>query len=142
VASGVTDAGVVDPRSRRVSSAAVLVAVVYSVALLVAGFLVPVYSTDSASASGDATPGSDTLVGVNGLGSAAVLAIPLLVSLVVGVALRRPSRAAALPVAWALTGLLALFNLLAMLSIGVFILPVTLALVLACATCRRDPTLR
>ena len=38
--------------------------------------------------------------------------------------------------AWTITMLLALLNLLAMLSIGVFFLPITAALIVACATGR------
>jgi hypothetical protein len=45
-----------------------------------------------------------------------------------------------MPVAWTLTGLLAAFNLLAMLSIGVFILPITAALIVACGASRPPPT--
>jgi hypothetical protein len=41
--------------------------------------------------------------------------------------------------AWAVTAVLACLNLLAMLSIGVFVLPVTLALVVACGTHGRKP---
>jgi hypothetical protein len=38
-----------------------------------------------------------------------------------------------MPIAWTLTGILAGFTLLAMMSIGVLVLPVTVALVVACA---------
>jgi thiol:disulfide interchange protein len=114
-----------------------VVAVVYSAGLVVAGFLVPVYSTESVSSGGAVSEGTATLVAENGIGVVFVLGIPLLVTLLVGAALRDSSRRGMLPVAWTLTGLLAVFNLLAMLTIGVFVLPVTGALALACATCRR-----
>jgi hypothetical protein len=41
--------------------------------------------------------------------------------------------------AWTVTGLLACFSFLAMLSIGVFAIPVTLALVIACGTHGQNP---
>jgi hypothetical protein len=69
------------------------------------------------------------------MGVALVLAVPLLVTLAVGFALWQGSRRA-LPIAWTLTGLLAAGNLVAMLSVGVFVLPVTAALVIACARSR------
>jgi hypothetical protein len=119
-----------------VPAVALLVAAAHGVALVVAAFVAPVYGTDSSSSSGESSQGSDTLVGVNGLSAAAVLAVPLLVTLAVGCALwLRPHRWA-LPVAWTLTGLLAAGNLLAMLSVGIFVLPLTTALVLACARSR------
>lgn len=57
-------------------------------------------------------------------------------TLAVGLALWHGSRHGALPLAWAFTGLLGVLNLVAMLSIGVFVLPVTAALIVACATRR------
>jgi hypothetical protein len=127
------------PRLGRVGSATLLVAGVYGIALVVAGFVVPVYRSTSVSSSGDLADGSDTLVGVNGGGVVLVLGVPLLATVLVACALWSRSRRGALAIAWTLTGLLAAFNLLAMLTIGVFVLPVTAALVLACSTCRRRP---
>jgi len=131
----------VSPRigPRRITSAALLVAVTYSAALVMAGFLVPVYSTDSASSDGEVLVGSATLVADNGAGVIVVLAIPLLISAVVGALLFLLPRRGTLTTAWLLTGLLAAFNLLAMLSIGIFVVPVTAALVVACATSSRQP---
>ena len=120
----------------RAPAVALLAAAAYGVALIVAAFALPVYDSDSSSSSGGTSLGSDTLVGVNGLSAAAALAVPLLVTLAVGCALWLGSHRWALPVAWTLTGLLAAANLLAMLSVGVFVLPVTAALVLACARSR------
>ena len=125
-----------EARLRRVPAVALPVAAAYGVALVVAAFVLPVYASDSSSSSGETSRGSDTLVGVNGPGVALVLAVPLLVTLAVGFALWQRSRWA-LPITWSLTGLLAALNLLAMLSVGIFVLPVTAALVLACARSRR-----
>jgi hypothetical protein len=124
-----------ETRLSRVPAVALLAAAAYGVALVVAAFVAPVYDSTSSSSSGETTSGSETLVGANGLGSALVLSIPLLATLVVGSVLWQRSRWS-LPIAWTLTGLLAAFNLLAMLTVGVFILPVTAALVFACARSR------
>jgi hypothetical protein len=117
-----------------------LLAAVYATALVVAGFVAPVYRSTSASSSGAVTHGSDTVVGVNGLGVVFVLGVPLLATVLVACALRLRSLRGAVAFAWTLTGVLAAFNLLAMLSIGVFVLPVTAALIVACTTSRPRPT--
>jgi hypothetical protein len=126
-----------ETRLGRVPAVALLGASAYGVALVVAAFVAPVYESTSSSSSGETTRASDTLVGVNGLSAAVVLAVPLVVTLVVGCALWLGSHRWAMPIAWTLTGLLAAGNLLAMLSVGVFVLPVTAALVVACAASRR-----
>jgi hypothetical protein len=113
-------------------------AIVYSAALIVAGFVMPVYSSESVSSEGEITQGSATLVGENGASAVVVLAIPLVIAVVVGVALRRRTRRS-VAVAWTLVGLLAAFNLLSIASIGLFVLPVTLALVAALLAQRPRP---
>lgn len=120
-------------RLGQVASVALLVAAVGAAALIVAGFFAPMYESHGVSSSGEVTRGTETLVGQNGLGSVAALTVPLLATVVVGLALWRRSRSGAV-VAWTVTGLLAVITLLSMLSIGVFILPVTAALVVACGT--------
>jgi hypothetical protein len=107
-------------RLGRASAVALLVAAAGGVGLIVAAFLAPMYATMSASSSGELTHGTDTLVGVNGLGVLVVIGVPLLATLAVGGALWHGSRRGAVPVAWMLAGLLAVFNMLAMLSVGVF----------------------
>lgn len=108
-------------------------AIAWDLALIIGTFVVPVYSSD-----GSAGSGSDTLVGVNGTWVAGLVAIPLVVTLLVTSALwRRGAAQTAGPTAWTITGLLIAFNLLAMLSIGIFVLPVTICLVVACAQQRR-----
>ena len=123
-------------RLGRASAVALLVAAAGGVGLIVAAFLAPMYATMSASSSGELTHGTDTLVGVNGLGVLVVIGVPLVATLAVGGALWHGSRRGAVPLAWMLAGLLAVFNMLAMLSVGVFFLPVTAALIIACATYR------
>lgn len=117
----------------RASAVALLGAALWGLGLVVAGFLVPAYRSTGMSSSGELTQSTETLVGVNGPGAVAVLAVPFLVTLLVASALLARSRRAALPVAWALTALLAAFNLVGMLTVGVFVLPVTAALVVACS---------
>jgi hypothetical protein len=121
-------------RLGRVSSAALVGAVVWGVLLVVAGFDVPAYRSTSMSSSGELTQSTESLVGMNGPGVVVVLALPLLVTVLVACALLLRVRRAAMPVAWALTALLAVFNMLGMLTIGVFVAPVTVALVVACAS--------
>jgi hypothetical protein len=133
-----------EPQPSRVSSVALLFAAVYSAAIIVAGFVVPMYSSLSGSSSpvfssGSASSsvvlsrGSATLVTVNGVHVVFILAIPLLVTLAVWAALRKGAWRGAVRIAWALTWLLALFNLAALMSIGLYIIPVTVALFVACS---------
>jgi hypothetical protein len=97
--------------------------------------LAPVYQSASVSSSGTVTTGSATLVGVNGWGALLVAGAPLAAAVVTGWALwRRGGQPGAGVLAWTVTGLLVCFNFLAMLSIGVFVIPLTSALVVACIT--------
>jgi hypothetical protein len=101
--------------------------------LVAAAFLVPVYQDSvAASPTGGAGRFSRTLVGVNGPGSALVVAVPLLATGLVAAALLLRRGRAGLALGWTVTGLLAVFDLLSMLSIGIFLVPVTGALVVAC----------
>lgn len=113
----------------------------WSVLLIVGAVLFPAYSAtgEEVAAAGAVTQApaaqsTATLAGLNGAGPVAI-ALPLLVTLAVGVALWLRSRRGAVPVAWVLTGLLGALNLLLMASVGLFILPVTIALIIACCTC-------
>jgi hypothetical protein len=116
----------------RTRSIAISVALAWSAALIIGAFVIPVYSTD-----GSAGTGSATLAGENGAWVGGLLAIPLAVTLLVAAALwkRREAQTAG-PTAWTITGLLSAFNLIAMLSIGIFVLPVTICLVVACANAK------
>jgi uncharacterized membrane protein YhaH (DUF805 family) len=108
----------------------------WSVGLLVALSTVPAYQTMTASSTGSISTGSistqgETLVGENGAWVLIVLAVPLAATLLVAVALL-VRRRSTLWMACVITGVLALLNLPAMLTIGIFVLPVTGALVVAC----------
>lgn len=119
------------------ASIALLVALLAGVAVVAAGLLLPVYQWTSTSSSGEVTHGTATLVEENGGGTLVVLAVPFVMTvLVVGALLLLPRRSGH-AIAWILTGLLVVLNLLAMLSFGIFVVPVTVALIVACATARR-----
>ena len=126
----------------RTTTIALAFALAWSALLGAAAIVLPAYGTATESASVDsstgattttATTGTATLVGVNGSGVLITVSIPLAVTLLVALALAFRRRR----VGWVLTSVLGFFNLLAMLSIGIFILPTTLALVVACAGTER-----
>lgn len=148
-------------RLRPVQWIAVAIAGCWALALPIAACVAPAYDSTSVTsvARSGAAPGSGsavidgpvtvtrtsaTLVQENGPVALVIAAVPLLVTLAVTCALvlRSPRQSGAGPLPWSLVALLATVNLLAMLSIGVFVLPVTGALILACATHRAGPTVR
>jgi hypothetical protein len=110
-----------------------IVAGLYSVCIIVAGFLLPTYSSLSVTSTGEVKHNSATLVAENGIGSVFVLAVPLIFTLAVAVALRLHAKRRAMATAWTFSGVLALFNLVAMMSIGLYIIPVTICLLYACS---------
>lgn len=112
-----------------------LAAFAWGVALCVAAFVVPVYSSASSTAgSGAATLSSETLVAVNGLWVLGLAALPALLAGLVGLALHRKcsrGNRASGHVAWALTWLVAAFSVLTGFSIGIFVVPLAALLVAA-----------
>jgi hypothetical protein len=123
---------------------ALATAAIWAVALVISAFLLPVYGTATYVSSGTDTgispvpvPITQTVVEVNGLVGVVAMAVPLMAALVVLAALRRGVHGVSLIVVWTATGLLALFNLLAMLSIGVLMIPATGALLVACLLATR-----
>jgi hypothetical protein len=122
-------------RFGRAELISLVIALVWGAGLVIAAVVVPVYQTSSVFSGGAATSGSATLVGVNGWGALLVAGAPLTAAVVTGGALwRRAGRPGAGVLAWAVTGLLICGNVLAMLSIGAFVVPVTVALAVACLT--------
>jgi hypothetical protein len=119
---------------------------VWSVALLVVAVVVPLYGSTStrfvapatpsapaiASASASATvavrTAHDTLVHGNGFKVLAPLSFPLVAVVAVAVLLPAHRR-----LAWAITALVLGLCLLAMLTVGVFLLPAAILLVVACS---------
>lgn len=113
---------------------ALVVALFWSVLLVVVVSAVPVYEETTVTDLGGSIHSSATLIDENGSRALIVVGVPLLVTILVGVALWiRGRRRGAGPVAWTFTILLAGFNVLAMLSIGLLIIPITACLALACA---------
>ena len=109
------------------------IALACSTGLVIAALLAPVYQSQSVSSSGVTANGSATLVGVNGWRALLIAGVPLAAAAVAGYGLwRRAGRPGAGVLAWTVTGLLACFNVLAMATIGVFVVPVTIALFAAC----------
>ena len=109
---------------------------------LVAFAYMPTYSTSVGTDGGAVSSGASSLVEVNGGDVLLVVAVPLAVTVLVGLAMLLRSRRGFLAIAWALTAALAVFNLVAILSIGVLIVPVTAALVGACAAATAWPSTR
>jgi hypothetical protein len=122
-------------------SIALLIAVVSSLGFLAAGLMVPVY-TEVTSGPGSAavTETSKTLVAENGSRVVLLLLFPLLATVVVAIALLGRAHSSAIVLAWSVTGVVAVFNLLAMLTIGIFVIPITIALVVACAAVTAERT--
>jgi amino acid permease len=95
-----------------------VLAFVWSIGLLVAALLAPAY-------------GSATLVDENGTRVLVVIAVPAVISAAVWLALRRKcTRGGPVSgvVAWTCVSLLAVFCLLALASIGMFVMPVAVLL--------------
>jgi hypothetical protein len=106
-----------------------VLAFAWGIALLVVAFVFPMYGSSTASApSGVSVPSaSSTLVGVNGLGMLVPVGLPTLIAAVVWFALHRKCSRGSRPssyVAWWLIWLLIAFCLVAIASIGMFVLPV------------------
>ncbi len=113
-------------------------AFLWSVGLVAAALLVPVYSGTEATGppglAGSTTTTSSTLVGGSGRGVLLVVSIPVLVTVFVWLALHDKcthGRQGSGYVAWVLIGLLWAFCVLGALTIGIFVLPVALLLALA-----------
>ena len=113
---------------------ALAVALIWSAGLIVAAAVAPAYQSTTETSSGSFNHESATLVDENGPAILLPVGVPLLATVIVGYALWRweASRGAG-PIAWTFTVLFAGFNVVAMASIGLLMLPVTAALGVACA---------
>jgi len=122
--------GAADVRRGRWAFGLTVAAFAWAVALVVGAVLVPVYDVEDSSSGSS----SATLVGENGLGVLLPVAFPVVVAAVVWVALHRKCSRGSRPaevVAWVLVGVLLLGCMLAMLTIGIFVLPVAVLLAVA-----------
>ena len=117
----------------RLEQVSLAIAAVWGAGLLAAAALVPAYASAGASSAGAVSHGSATLVDVNGWRVLLVAGVPLVATALGGGALwRRGPRQGAGALAWTIAGLLVVFNVLALASIGLFVIPVTACLILAC----------
>ena len=121
----------VHDRRNRIAAILLLVAAVWSLGLVIAGSVLPVYNGESITNADGVTFVSETLVAQNGAWVLIPVTAPLLVCGVVALALRRRRVASgghSVRVAWAAVGLLSVFTLLSIPSIGLFIIPVVAVL--------------
>ncbi len=106
---------------------------VWSLGLLVAALLVPAVGGQTTSA-GEATLIQETLVQSQGVSALGLVVVPALATTVVAVALayrRREDVRWAVPAAWSAVGVLALIALLAITSVGAFMVPAAVLLALS-----------
>ena len=119
-------------------------AALWSLALVVAAVTVPLYSGDTATADSSGTSSSihttATLVEVNGWWGLVVAGLPLAASVVVAVLLLGVRRRPAVIVAAVLVALLGVLTVLSLLTIGIFIAPVTAGLGVAVLVALAGPT--
>jgi hypothetical protein len=122
-----------DRRDRRNSMASrlIIIAAAWSLGLLIAASILPVYNGESISNSDGVTFTNTTLVGSQGAWVLIPAVIPLLMCGVVWLALRRKRAGTdqlGTRVAWVAVALLTVFALLAILSIGGFVIPAVILL--------------
>ena len=116
------------------------VATLWSAALIVAGFFVKSYTSSAATVSTYSTTVTKNLPGLsliqeNGLKVLIPLSVPLAMVLVVAALMWRRKRAGLVlvgPTAWGAVVILGIVTLLSLLTIGPFILPGTVLLLVAC----------
>lgn len=127
-------------RRERVQSPTVVLlvgALVWSAAIFAVAMFAPLYqgeSTEAGAGGAEITSHySRTLVEENGNGVVIIVAIPMLLTIAVGMAfgLSGVSRAAGLA-AWPVAGVAVVLNVASLLSVGIFFIPVTVCLVVAC----------
>lgn len=128
-----------------VTGGALGLAAVWSVALIVLAFVAPTYGTTTSEAtmdgSGQITTGTATAVQVNGPYVVMLLLIPLAATGIVAIALRYAWHPDGRLIAWMVTILLCAFCVVGAMSIGIFVAPIAIALVVACLGARRGPGL-
>ncbi|WP_062387488.1 hypothetical protein [Demequina iriomotensis] len=106
-------------------------AVAYGIAVIGIALLAPLYSSATEDSDGVQSLSTATLVEVEGVSGLVTMSVPLLVTLAVGAARVAPTRWGR-PVAWVLWSLLCVGTVLALMSVGVLVLPLTVALLIVC----------
>jgi signal transduction histidine kinase len=74
-----------------------------------------------------------TLFEVNGSKILIVVVLPIIITLILWYLLRRSSNRTAMRIAWSLCWILFLINLLGILTVGLYLAPITVSLFLACS---------
>jgi hypothetical protein len=118
-------------------------ALVWSVGLLLAALLVGAYKGQTTSSDAGITLTTRTLVQVHGLQALVLVVLPVAVCLAVAIALWHRRRGAAAwsgPVAWTAVGVLAVESILTITSLGAFLLPAVVLLVLSVRLIPGPPT--
>lgn len=121
-------------RRRRLALRMTVAASVWSVGLLLGALLLPAFNDQTVSSSSGLTLRTATFVQVNGIWVLIPVALPVVVSVVVAMAIRHrqltgPSRADLL--GWLVVGVLAVLTLVTILTIGALMIPVVVLLALA-----------
>lgn len=111
----------------------VAVAGLWSLGLVVGAGTVPVVGGTVADSSGATYRTSHTLVEEVGRGGYVLACLPLVATILVGVLATLRPRPGPVVAAFVVVGVLGVFNLLAMLTIGIFFVPATAALAVAVA---------
>jgi hypothetical protein len=137
----------VPPRLGRATRIFLVIAALYATAFLLVGAFVPTYSSTSSSETSNGVPthssSSATMVAVNGMRVLFVLALPLVAVGLVWVSVmwrRRHGHLDVRVLAWVVVGLLGVMSILAMLSVGIFIMPLVMLLAAACAKAPMTPS--
>ena len=132
-----TDGRTTSARATGRSHWLLLPAALWSVGLVVAALLVPVYDTGASQPGRSASSVSTTLVQMNGMSVLIPVGVPLAVVGLVAAALghrRSRGKQGAGVLAWIFAGLLGLLALFGMLTIGIFVLPVAVVVMVVCAS--------
>ena len=129
-------------RRRRLVVRLVAGAFVWSMGLVLAALLVPVYDQTESSANGLNLTRA-TLVQTDGVKVLLPVALPAVLTLLIGLAIARRYRSGrdwAASAAWVMVGLLVPLAVLSILSLGAFVIPAAILLSLALALSPSCPT--
>lgn len=129
------------PDVRTGARVALVVATALSIGLLVWAFTFPAYE-GLQTRGGITTSSTRTLIEENGLGALVPVLVPLAVTVLTGLLLLQVREPLGRIGAWALVAVLAVFAVAAMFSIGMYVLPVVIALAVAVGWPRRTPVSR
>lgn len=118
---------------RRSAFVSLLLAAVLSLAVLAFAVFYPAYSGVEGTSDGTGVGTSQTMVEQNGWGVLIPFSIPLAATILVWACLTTSPRGWGRRIAWVLVGLLFVFAVLGMATIGVLFVPIAVALAFAAA---------